>query len=132
VRVDGPSAVPQEFPLNDNRVLAIEQYGAGPPTDDLAVDGSARERRCALPAGQRCRPGAGTVRRLGGLARVGDYRPVHKCGPLLGEHTGQVLGKLLGSIRGGLPNWREPALLVPGMEPPGPDRKGPERKEEQA
>ncbi len=41
-------------------------------------------------------PKLGTVRQLGGLARVGDFKPVDKCGPLLGEHSWQVLDELLG------------------------------------
>jgi crotonobetainyl-CoA:carnitine CoA-transferase CaiB-like acyl-CoA transferase len=41
-------------------------------------------------------PRLGTVRQLRGLARVGDFKPVDTCGPLLGEHSRKVLDELLG------------------------------------
>jgi crotonobetainyl-CoA:carnitine CoA-transferase CaiB-like acyl-CoA transferase len=42
-------------------------------------------------------PSLGTVRQLAGLVRVGEFRPVARRAPLLGEHTAQVLGELLGA-----------------------------------
>jgi crotonobetainyl-CoA:carnitine CoA-transferase CaiB-like acyl-CoA transferase len=41
-------------------------------------------------------PSLGTVRQLAGVVRVGRSGPVHRRGPVLGEHTGQVLHQLLG------------------------------------
>jgi crotonobetainyl-CoA:carnitine CoA-transferase CaiB-like acyl-CoA transferase len=42
-------------------------------------------------------PTLGTVRQLGGLVRVGPFRPVDRRAPLLGEHTAEVLSDLLGT-----------------------------------
>ena len=41
-------------------------------------------------------PRLGTVRQLRGLARVGDFKPVDTCGPVLGEHSRKGLDQLLG------------------------------------
>jgi crotonobetainyl-CoA:carnitine CoA-transferase CaiB-like acyl-CoA transferase len=38
----------------------------------------------------------GTVRQLAGLVRAGNFEPVQRRGPLLGEHTAEVLRDLLG------------------------------------
>jgi crotonobetainyl-CoA:carnitine CoA-transferase CaiB-like acyl-CoA transferase len=77
-------------------------------------------------------PRLGTVRQLGGLARVGEFRPVDKCGPLLGEHTGQVLGELLGVDAGRFAELERAGAFGARREPAGPDRKGLEPKEEEA
>jgi crotonobetainyl-CoA:carnitine CoA-transferase CaiB-like acyl-CoA transferase len=41
-------------------------------------------------------PSLGTVRQLAGLVRVGTFAPVQRRGPLLGEHTAEILEGLLG------------------------------------
>jgi crotonobetainyl-CoA:carnitine CoA-transferase CaiB-like acyl-CoA transferase len=41
-------------------------------------------------------PDLGAVRQLAGLVRVGEFRPVHRRGPMLGEDTDQVLHDLMG------------------------------------
>ena len=42
-------------------------------------------------------PTLGSVRQLAGLVRVGEFRPVARRAPLLGEHTVEVLEELLGT-----------------------------------
>jgi crotonobetainyl-CoA:carnitine CoA-transferase CaiB-like acyl-CoA transferase len=42
-------------------------------------------------------PSLGAVRQLGGLVRVGEFKPVRTRGPMLGEHTARVLHELLGT-----------------------------------
>ena len=41
-------------------------------------------------------PTLGAVRQVAGVVRVGDFHPAQVRGPLLGEHTGDVLAELLG------------------------------------
>ncbi len=66
------------------------------PVNDVAqalADPLVAERRMIVETEH---PRLGTVRQLGGLARVGNFKPVETCGPLLGEHSRQVLDELLG------------------------------------
>ena len=42
-------------------------------------------------------PTLGAVRQLAGVVRVGPFNPVRRRGPLLGEHTSQVVRELLGA-----------------------------------
>lgn len=69
------------------------------PVNDVAralVDPLVTERQMIVETEH---PSLGTVRQLAGVVRVGEFNPVQRRGPLLGEHTAEVLHELLGVDR---------------------------------
>lgn len=70
-------------------------------------------------------PTLGAVRQLGGVVRVGPFRPVHQRGPLLGEHTSQVLADLLGADDARVRELAETGAF--GRAAPAPETKREER-----
>jgi crotonobetainyl-CoA:carnitine CoA-transferase CaiB-like acyl-CoA transferase len=121
----------QRTTLQWTEVLTSAGVPCGPVNDvaQALADPLVTERRMIV---ETQHPRLGTVRQLGGLARVGDFRPVDICGPLLGEHTEQVLGELLGVDAGRFAELERAGAFGAGMESAGPDIKGPERKDVEA
>jgi crotonobetainyl-CoA:carnitine CoA-transferase CaiB-like acyl-CoA transferase len=72
-------------------------------------------------------PSLGTVRQLAGLVRVGEFRPRSRRGPLLGEHTAQVLQELLDVDGSSLSDLARAGAF--GVNPELPGAKGKERQQ---